>query len=101
MTSSIPNVDAIGCPFLRQLQGGKTTSAAPLLERTGFRALEAHSSAGHGGVPDGGYDLLHIAPTVDHEGPNVMLGSPVNSVAAGVVGATISGGGDPSLAGGY
>ena len=58
MTSSIPNVDAIGCPFLRQLQGGKTTSAAPLLERTGFRALEAHSSAGHGGVPDGGYDAV-------------------------------------------
>jgi Chaperone of endosialidase len=44
--------------------------------------------------------VLRIEPTHESEGPNVITGSYVNSVAPGVVGATISGGGDPSDAAG-
>ena len=44
----------------------------------------------------GGHDALRLIPT--KISPNLIGGSEVNVVGAGVVGATIAGGGDPSLA---
>ena len=43
--------------------------------------------------------VLRLEPGSASDGPNVILGSSGNSVLPGVVGATISGGGDPFLGG--
>ena len=80
-------VDALHGADLWQLGGNAgTTAGADCIGTTDDQPLELHAN---------GARALRLEPETASDGPNVLAGASVNTVSAGVVGATVSGGGRP------